>query len=312
MTQGIVAYECLLFTFDCFEDEYDRMEEQLDEQLRLEDVDVAALNLLERADTDTIEEEMKSIEDAQETRERIRIWLPERIEKQADWSRGWGEKLGEAVVSLYASVYADRLDRVACKRDILQYVRDGQELSHSVAQELVKQESDILDQSNEDSYRIETVEDYHQIAGRLDNWHTDRYPALRSLYHSVSSIGKDAIVNLVCEAHKINDTDYASRRINEFEDEYEEIEFGEVAENEGKEKESLQDRVDEAGLPVAIHDYVRDSNSLCRSERQVMEVFIDRTNVDSDELFDCLREHDGEYWDMKDGKIDTTTFDVES
>lgn len=309
MTQGVVAYECLLFEYDCFTDEYDRMENHLNEQLRLEDVDVESLDSLTHTGEESIEEGMKSVEDAEETRERIRIWLPESIEEQADWSRGWGEKLGQAVVSVYASDYMDRLDRIDCKKDILQYARTGEEPSHSVAEMVVDEHSEIIGESDEDTYRVETVEDYKGIAGNLDYWQTDRYPALRSLYHSVGSISRDALVRLVCEAHDISDTDHARRKISEFEDEYEDVDFGEDdSVEEEDDSVELSDVVEDEGLKVAIHRFVEDNFKSKRDVDEVEKVFSNLDGITGLDVLKAIDEGDGEYWHDRSDIISTVGY----
>lgn len=87
MTQGVVAYECLLFAYGEMEDEIDNIEYQLNKQLAHRGVNVKALDGLRWSKKDSIRDEMQRISNPHETHERVRVWLPERIQKQASWLR---------------------------------------------------------------------------------------------------------------------------------------------------------------------------------------------------------------------------------
>ena len=100
MTQGVVAYECLLFSHDEMEDEIDRMEHRLNKQLSHRGINVQALDGLRWRKFEEVRNEMEDITNPYETQERISVWLPERIQQQASWGRYWGKRIGEAIVDV--------------------------------------------------------------------------------------------------------------------------------------------------------------------------------------------------------------------
>lgn len=251
MTQGVVAYECLLFSYDEMEDEIDRMEHRLNKQLSHRGVNVQTLDGLRRGEREKVRNEMEDIPNPYKTQERIRIWLPERIQQQASWERNWGERIGEAIVDVYSSVYSDRYDRLRAKRELVRHLDSDVEPDHSVARAVVgldEVQYDIPDHLQagvqEDEYDVESPDEYRAIAGNLSRWR-ERHKAMRSLYNNVASIGLNALAGLAVDSHqKIRKHGYARRKIRRMEEKFEEVKFGSSANNGGQ--ETLAERMDDS------------------------------------------------------------------
>jgi hypothetical protein len=251
MTQGVVAYECLLFSYDEMEDEIDRMEHHLNRQLSHRGVNVQALDGLRWNERDEVRNEMEDIANPYKTQERIRIWLPERIQQQSSWGRNWGERIGEAIVDVYSSVYSDRYDRLEAKRELVRHLDSDVEPDHSVARAVVgldEVQCDIPDHLQagvqEEEYDVESPDDYRTIADNLNRWY-GRHKAMRSLYNNVENIGLDALAGLAVDSHqKIRKHSYARRKVRRMEEKFEEVEFGSSTNNGGQ--ETLAERMDDS------------------------------------------------------------------
>lgn len=251
MTQGVVAYECLLFSYDEMEDEIDCMEHRLNKQLSHRGVNVQALNGLRRNEREEVQSEMEDITNPHKTQERIRIWLPKRIQQQASWGRNWGERIGEAIVDVYSSVYSDRYDRLRAKRELVRHLDSDVEPDHSVARAVVgldEVQYNIPDHLQagvqEEEYDVESPDGYRAIADNLNKWR-ERHKAMRSLYNNVENIGLDALAGLAVDSHqKVRKRSYARRKVRRMEEKFEEVEFGSSANNGGQ--ETLAERMDDS------------------------------------------------------------------
>lgn len=251
MTQAVVAYECLLFSYDEMEDEVDRMEHRLNKQLSHRGVNVQALDGLRWREIEKVRNEMEDITNPYETQKRTRIWLPEQIQQQASWGRNWGERIGEAIVDVYSSVYSDRYDRLQVKRELLGHLDSDVEPDHSVARAVVGLDEvryDIPDYLQagyrEDGYDIESPDEYRAIADNLSRWR-ERHEAMRSLYNNVATIGLNALVELAVDSHqRVRKHSYARRKVRRMEEKFEEVEFGSSTNNGGQ--ETLAERMDDS------------------------------------------------------------------
>lgn len=251
MTQGVVAYESLLFSYDEMKDEIDRMEHRLNKQLSHRGVNVQALDGLRRSEREKVRNEMEDIANPYETQERIRIWLPERIQQQSSWGRNWGERIGEAIVDVYSSVYSDRYDRLRVKQELLRHLDSDIEPDHSVARAVVglnEVQYDIPDHLQagvqEDEYDVESPDEYRAIAENLSKWR-ERHKAMRSLYNNVANIGLEALAGLAVDSHpKTRKESYARRKVRRMEEKFEEVEFGSSVDNSGQ--ETLAERMDDS------------------------------------------------------------------
>lgn len=253
MTQGVVSYECFLFAYDEMQDEFDQIEARLNKTLAQNGISVRAMNGLRWAKKSKIQKQMQDIADPHETKQRVRIWIPTKIQEQASWERKWGSRLGDAVVDLYSSVYTERLDRIEVKRELLNYLDSEIEPEHPVAQAVVELDDaqyDIPDRLqagfNTDEYHIQSPDDYKTISDSLRTW-DERHKAMRSLYNNVANIGINALTGLAVDSHrKVNKSKYARRRVREMEDKFEEVDFTSLEDEETGEQETLAERMDNA------------------------------------------------------------------
>lgn len=253
MTQGVVSYECFLFAYDEMQDEFDQIEEQLSKTLAQNGIDIQALDGLRWAEKSEIRRQMQDIPEAHETKDRVRIWIPTRIQEQASWRRKWGSRLGDAIVDIYSSVYAERLDRIEVKRELISYLELEAEPEHPVARAVVGVDDaqyDIPDHLqagfNAEEYDVQSPDDYRTISHNLRTW-DERHKAMRSLYNNVANIGLEALTRLAVSSHRqVNKRKYAKRRVCEMEDKFEEVEFGSKEDEETEKQETLAERMDDS------------------------------------------------------------------
>ncbi|WP_226040366.1 hypothetical protein [Natrinema sp. DC36] len=151
MSQGVVAYESLLFTIGSFHDLITEYESTIDKQLVEQDIEPCTLNSIKSNSKSEIEEAFVSRvyeenekrddgnkKDPYGTQERVKIWIPPTVEEQAEFQRGWGAKVEEALLNITTSSYRDRQDRIECKRQLLKYLKDRQSIvDHPVADAII-------------------------------------------------------------------------------------------------------------------------------------------------------------------------------
>lgn len=232
MTQGVLTYELLLFNYDELNDEIDEMESMLNEELSEYNVPIDELDSLSWTDEASVMENLigefsESNEDGDSTDSvKMRLWLPERVLSDCPWERGWGDRIETAILRTYASVFTDRLDRIAIKRQLNDYLRSGVEPTTHVARVIT---------GNDDSEEIDVSDDlraaftasvtspfeYEQKAnaGELTQW-SERFDALAELVNSAGPTHRDALVRTVEEAHDISSPGYIEDKVDEFIDEY--------------------------------------------------------------------------------------------
>lgn len=223
MTQGILIYECLMLSNDSFRDSLTEVEETINQHLIGIGVNPDAIDSFTNKDIDDSTNKFKNIsdniesekeakakeeneeyeaKDAEDTR-RIRVWLPEYIKEQADFSRGWGTKIDEAVVKAYISPYTDRYDRLDIKKDILENKESG-EYRRDISREIIESNSEkAIDNWSE--YE-ENVNSQTEMDTRLEYLHSISknmnmsYAGFVNMYQNVHGVNKkrakDVILNL--------------------------------------------------------------------------------------------------------------------
>lgn len=144
MSKGVKAYEALLFAFDEYEDSLTDIESNIDDQLE----SFASHSLFTAVQK--IKNEKHSLEnadfDSEERADRINIHLPVSLTEQLTVKWGIGDHIAEAIYEVEESAYADRLDRINCKREIVNYLQDKRTaVDHPVAQAVIDGDSDVYD-----------------------------------------------------------------------------------------------------------------------------------------------------------------------
>jgi hypothetical protein len=211
MSKGVILYEALLFEYDEVTDTLSETESILNAELEREGIDTEQISSTNRVRRSDAREQLRSeVSNPDEKLRDVKIWLPETVDTQVPWSRGWNDRIATALVSIYMSKYADRADRVRCKREILEYVTDETKPSHQVATKLI--EDGIADPE------ITTIEEYKQQCDDVSQW-AERFTILRQLYDEYHNLPKKVVVDTVVETHGIG-RDYASKKVDEFAEKY--------------------------------------------------------------------------------------------
>jgi len=214
LTQGILSYECLLFTYDEVKDRIDSIENKI-EGHSVEYIDFEAVDELQEMTKEEAKNEIKSeIENPEQKRKQVRIWLPKSVLNTSPWQRHWGSKLTESLPTMYASAFSDRLDRLHCKEQLIDYVQNNRKPTHPVAQDIVNDDMDDYIGNPEviTEVVINTKDDYRAIADDLSRW-GERRTKLYELYESLENPTKEDFVTLVTKAHKL-DKSYAVKVID--------------------------------------------------------------------------------------------------
>jgi len=221
LTQGVLAYECLLFKYDELFDRIDSLERTIetnaDRRIDFEEVDELQVMTEEEA-----REKIRSkIEEPDKKRTQVELWLPKPVLDTSPWRRGWGSKLEDGFVTAYASAFSDRLDRLECKEQLIEYVQDGVTPTHSVAVDIVNGEMGGYVGSPEILSEVIVTEpdDYYAIADELttvDKQNTK----MKELYDNEDNLNKGHFVTILKKAHG-HGSGYAENRVEEWCEEYE-------------------------------------------------------------------------------------------
>ena len=262
MTQGVLAYELLLFRYGEMTDEIDEMESMLNEELSEYNVPIDELDSLSWTDEASVKENLKgefnaSDEDGDSTDSvTIRLWLPERVLSDCPWERGWGDRIETAILNTYASVYTDRWDRIAIKRQLNEYLRSGVEPEAHAARVITGHEdSEEIDVSDDlraaFTASVTSPTEYKQKAraGELTGW-SDRFNSLEELAHSIETVHENVLVELIKEAHDIETESYVEDKVSQWVQEHESELDGLVSkdsevEDDSQSVEDIQEEVTE-------------------------------------------------------------------
>jgi hypothetical protein len=247
MSKGVVLYEAILFEYDEeVTDVLSATESALDTELERQGVATEQIESITQLERTEARDQLRNkvADDPDEKLRDVKIWLPETVDSQVPWERGWNEKITSALVSVYMSKYSDRADRIRCKREILNHVTSDMKPSHPVATELV--EAGIAEPE------LKTVDDYKQHCDDITQWN-ERFDTLRQLYAEYDELLKKLLVDTVQETHGIGEQ-YARDKIDEFAEVYELYEYAPVSEVEVTQEEfpELVDRYGSTDENLAV------------------------------------------------------------
>ncbi|GAA0271800.1 hypothetical protein [Halobacterium noricense] len=168
MSKGVKAYEALLFANDEYEDSANDLEEFVDDRLTT----LASPSLLTAVQKIKFEKAVGNVEefasdyadfDSDERADHVNIHLPTTLTEQLTVQRGLGDHIADAVYDLVESAYSDRMDRIQCKKELVEFLEDERRtLSHDVAQAVVEGDSD--------KYRVDEAHRELNLV-RSDDWH---------------------------------------------------------------------------------------------------------------------------------------------
>lgn len=167
MSKGLKAYEALLFANKEYEDSATVFEEFIDDRL----TSIASDSLLTAVEKIKYEKAIGNVErfatdhadfDSDERADHVNIHLPKTLTEQLTVERGIGDHIADAVYALVESAYRDRMDRIQCKKELIEFLEDKRRIpSHNVARAIVDGDSNLFD-----------VDEAHQELNfvRSDGW----------------------------------------------------------------------------------------------------------------------------------------------
>jgi len=168
MTKGVKAYEALLFANGEYEDSASDFEEFVDDRL----TSLASHSLLTAVEKIKFEKAAGNVEefatdyadiDSDERADHVNIHLPTTLTEQLTLQRGLGDHIADAVYTLVESAYSDRMDRIQCKKELVEFLEDERRtLSHDVARAIVEGDSD--------EYRVDEAHRELNLV-RSDDWY---------------------------------------------------------------------------------------------------------------------------------------------
>lgn len=215
-TQGMVAYEYLLMTRDDVFDPIDDYEELVDDQLGSLSVNSSRVN--EITYSNRIDE--RNQHDGQKRRN---IWVAPDI--NADWS-AWNDKVEQAIIDGYNSVFTDRFERIQVKRDLVQILSSPSGEPRHVCTKARKiysldDEYDIPDEFEQKmDYTIDSESDYRNTAHLLTSW-DDRFRLLDKLLQN-KKFEFEELVGFLTDSHNLdpNSKGYVRKQIRQFARQY--------------------------------------------------------------------------------------------
>jgi len=276
MSQGVFSYEVAAF-YGIIEDELTTTEKAIDSVLTSLGVDVDKLDNLRTQSTDDAKEALKQgIVNPHETRKQVALFIPKSILDEVDFSRGWGNKLEEGMLNMYASAYVDRFDRLTVKNELIKYL-EGSDVTHHVAKDILKGNSEKYitelpdlnsnttteNTQNEDDdvwYKSDDIgfKDLKEKGRDIYKWQ-DRFSAFYNMYKHMgesSKNNKDVIRNLFDKSFEPEEgwknTSYGNKKFTEWMSEYD-VNF----EGAIKTKSDVKERLEEIS-ELIIDEYPND------------------------------------------------------
>lgn len=168
MSKGVKAYEALLFANKEYEDSATDFEEFIDDRL----TSIASDSLLRAVEKIKYKKAIGNVErvatdyadfESDERTDHVNIHLPKTLTEQLTVQRGIGDHIADAVYALVESAYRDRMDRIQCKKELVEFLEDGRRTpSHQVAQAIVEGDSD--------EFRVDDAHQKLQLV-RADDWY---------------------------------------------------------------------------------------------------------------------------------------------
>jgi len=140
----------------------------------------------------------------------IKIRIPEHLEKQLDFKRGWNKKLKQAVENYINTPYTCRHHRIQVKQNIINSYKQQTQLKE-LSQELIRK-------SEQSSEQLETVKDYYDIADSLTTW-AERKKKIAQVAVNCN-LSKNHVHTMIKKSHGIDTESYRAEKINELWDEY--------------------------------------------------------------------------------------------
>jgi len=249
-TKGTLTFEFLQFDNPEYDDSLVQIEQKIEMILESEGVKPEWFDGIADMTIPNIQGYLESFlednEDPYDKYENINIRILKDFDDSLSWSRGWSDRLGDAIKNVLSSGFTSRMDRIEAKQDLLSYLRnDIDEPQHEVIQGLIhgsddydypaplveKVRDDVAPWELVDSFRFDDMVD---TCGDMTQW-GDRFEAI---YNACDNESEEEVAEYVVKTWGIGQK-YAEDKVSEFASEYE-IEFIDEDESE-EEDEDLND-----------------------------------------------------------------------
>lgn len=253
VTTGVVVYELLMMNgeyVDEYGDAVDELEERIDAELQQKlkndskrlGGDLA--DITRRVDTDIwMQGRLREESEWGETARSLKISLPEQMTDNLTFERGWSDRLSDCLTDWIESPFASRLYRIESKQSLIRYVETDNIPNDEVVKAIVSQDtSEFKNLPRIIEAKIESKTEYKTQADELEGWKKERYPALDNFADQMS---REEVVELIEQAHDVNTSWYAAKKVDEFANEYDHLHLLEGEDNEEYE-ETIIDRMSDA------------------------------------------------------------------
>lgn len=254
MSQGVLVSECLLFDpNNSVEDGLTALEQTIDGQLEQHGVDTSQLNELfvqSLAETEIdMYEAGTSHGEYEEGTRRAKLWIPPVVKESASWAQNWSEHIEQSLIYTYACAFSDRLDRLACKRDVFEYYENGIEPDHPVAKDIVRDEMDeyVGSPSVVETVMVTNIKDYLDYCDDIDDWETRREKWDELYTHVGGTLSVEFLARNVARAHGIG-YDYAEGEVDKWAEDCEVLKYAPIEEHEVT-SENFVEKKEELDVP---------------------------------------------------------------
>lgn len=216
-TQGVIAYEWFMMSYDVSDTFDDLCESKVNERLLDMDIEYRDVNDVKvKNKTEYIEED--------EEKKRIHIWIPEDIDTQTNFQRGWGKKIDDSVRSAIDSPWCDRRQRVKTKESLIEYLsgKDLKNIEDDIAKDIIKDNLDVPENLRFDlgNIQADSMMEYMDRSEYMDTW-TKRFHMLESVLEDDEyDPDFEELVTVLSDVHDIQNKSYVRGKIRKFAKEY--------------------------------------------------------------------------------------------
>jgi len=266
-TKGTLTFEFLQFDNPEYDDSLVQIEQKIEMILESEGVKPEWFDGIADMTIPNIQGYLESFlednEDPYDKYENINVRILKDFDDSLSWSRGWSNRLGDAIKNVLSSGFTSRMDRIEAKQDLLSYLRDDiDEPQHEVIQGLIhgsddydypaplveKVRDDVAPWELVDSFRFDDMVD---TCGDMTQW-GDRFEAIYNAYDNES---EEEVAEYVVKTWGIGQK-YAEDKVSEFAYEYN-IDFHDDVEDEEEDEElqSFRELIDSLCFEVYRNGY---------------------------------------------------------
>lgn len=142
MTKGLKLYEVISYSLDSEVDYIDTLEGEVDDKL----ADLSSedfVKSLQKIKSQNNFEDITGGPNVEDVKY-VNVHIPDTFDQEVD-SYGLGRQAEDAIQFFIESPFQSRMDRMECKKDLIQYIQFDRDPSHLVAVAIVRGQSEVVD-----------------------------------------------------------------------------------------------------------------------------------------------------------------------